>query len=235
MPVDVPEAEWDKLQIVFATSDGDVRQNDLSDFVNVKRNGKIAMNLPEGVSLVNAAIADENDDIMLVTEAGRAIRFSTTEIRVFKSRGSTGVRGMRLAEGEADFVVVPQDGGRTGMRSRRLGTDREFLVCRPGGVISDWLRCSNRNAAPLMIGVVLRAAAPAAPAPVYVLAKPPGGIEGDSSSAMPGRPPGWYKRFSGSRSRPSSAMRFQSGPSPCVSLNTSPATASSALRSWRLA
>ena len=94
MPVDVPEAEWDKLQIVFATSDGDVRQNDLSDFTNVKRNGKIAMNLPEGVSLVNAAIADENDDVMLVTALGRAIRFPTTDIRVFKSRGSTGVSSL---------------------------------------------------------------------------------------------------------------------------------------------
>jgi DNA gyrase subunit A len=103
MPVDVPEEDWATLQIVFATSDGDVRQNDLSDFTNVKRNGKIAMNLPEGITLVNAAIADDTDDIMLVTEAGRAIRFSTTEIRVFKSRGSTGVRGIRLAEG--DHVV----------------------------------------------------------------------------------------------------------------------------------
>ena len=100
MPVDVPEEEWENLQIVFATSDGDVRQNDLSDFTNVKRNGKIAMNLPEGVSLVNAAIADENDDVMLVTAGGRAIRFPTTDIRVFKSRGSTGVRGIRLAEGD---------------------------------------------------------------------------------------------------------------------------------------
>ncbi len=100
MPVDVPEAEWENLQIVFATSDGDVRQNDLSDFTNVMRNGKIAMKLPEGVTLVNAAIANENDDVMLVTELGRAIRFSTQEIRVFKSRGSTGVRGIRLAAGD---------------------------------------------------------------------------------------------------------------------------------------
>jgi DNA gyrase subunit A len=96
MPVDAPESDWDNLQIVFATSDGDVRQNDLSDFVNVKRNGKLAMNLPDGVQLVNAAIADEKDDVMLVTAQGRAIRFPTTEIRVFKSRGSTGVRGIRL-------------------------------------------------------------------------------------------------------------------------------------------
>ncbi len=103
MPVDVPEEDWATLQIVFATSDGDVRQNDLSDFTNVMRNGKIAMKLPDGITLVNAAIADDQDDIMLVTEAGRAIRFSTTEIRVFKSRGSTGVRGIRLGEG--DHVV----------------------------------------------------------------------------------------------------------------------------------
>ncbi len=100
MPVDVPETDWDKLQIVFATSDGDVRQNDLSDFTNVMRNGKIAMKLPDDVTLVNAAIADENDDVMLVTSGGRAIRFSTQEIRVFKSRGSTGVRGIRLAEND---------------------------------------------------------------------------------------------------------------------------------------
>ena len=103
MPVDAPEEHWDDLQIVFATSDGDVRQNDLSDFTNVKRNGKIAMNLPEGVFLVNAAIADDQDDVMLVTALGRAIRFPTTEIRVFKSRGSTGVRGIRLAK---DDTVV---------------------------------------------------------------------------------------------------------------------------------
>jgi len=100
MPVNAPEEEWEKLQIVFATSDGDVRQNDLSDFTNVKRNGKIAMNLPDGVSLVNAAIADDTDDVMLVTAFGRAIRFSTTDIRVFKSRGSTGVRGIRLVLGD---------------------------------------------------------------------------------------------------------------------------------------
>jgi DNA gyrase subunit A len=100
MPVDAPEDHWDDLQIVFATSDGDVRQNDLSDFTNVKRNGKIAMNLPEGVTLVNAAICTDADDVMLVTALGRAIRFSTTDIRVFKSRGSTGVRGIRLATGD---------------------------------------------------------------------------------------------------------------------------------------
>ncbi len=100
MPVDAPEDEWDNLQIFFATSDGDVRQNALSDFTNVMRNGKIAMKLPDGVSLVNARICDENDDIMLVTASGRAIRFPTTEVRIFKGRDSTGVRGIRLGDGD---------------------------------------------------------------------------------------------------------------------------------------
>lgn len=100
MPVDAPEAEWDDLQIVFATSDGDVRRNALSDFTNIMRNGKIAMKLPEGVSLINARICDESDDVMLVTAKGRAIRFPATDVRVFKGRDSTGVRGIRLADGD---------------------------------------------------------------------------------------------------------------------------------------
>ncbi len=100
MPVDVPEDEWQNLQIVFATTAGDVRRNALSDFANVMRNGKIAMDLPEGVELVNARIASEDDDVMLVTDSGRAIRFPTTAVRVFKGRKSTGVRGIKLSNGD---------------------------------------------------------------------------------------------------------------------------------------
>ncbi len=97
MPVDRPETEWDDLQIVFATSAGDVRRNALSDFTNVKSNGKIAMKLPdEHTLLVNARICSPDDDVMLITASGRAIRFPTTEVRVFKGRDSTGVRGIRL-------------------------------------------------------------------------------------------------------------------------------------------
>ena len=105
MPVDRPEEHWDELQIVFATSAGDVRRNQLSDFTNVKSNGKIAMKLPEtgDVSLVNARICTEEDDVMLVTDSGRAIRFRTTDVRVFKGRDSTGVRGIRLS---GDDTVV---------------------------------------------------------------------------------------------------------------------------------
>ncbi|MFT5343377.1 MAG: DNA gyrase subunit A [Paracoccaceae bacterium] len=100
MPVDRDEADWADLQIVFATSAGTVRRNRLSDFTNVMRNGKIAMKFEgdhEGTRLINARICSEDDDVMLVTSSGRAIRFPSTEVRVFNSRSSVGVRGVRLS------------------------------------------------------------------------------------------------------------------------------------------
>ena len=98
MPVDRDEKDWDDLQIMFATSAGTVRRNRLSDFTNVMRNGKIAMKFEEGedTTLINARICSEDDDVMLVTNSGRAIRFPTTDVRVFNSRASQGVRGIKL-------------------------------------------------------------------------------------------------------------------------------------------
>ncbi|MEO0358619.1 MAG: DNA gyrase C-terminal beta-propeller domain-containing protein, partial [Pseudomonadota bacterium] len=96
MPVDRDEKDWGDLQVVFATTHGDVRRNRLSDFTNVRSNGKIAMKLPEDVELVNVRIASEDDDVMLMTNSGRAIRFASTDVRVFNSRASTGVRGIKL-------------------------------------------------------------------------------------------------------------------------------------------
>ena len=103
MPVDRDEKDWDDLQVIFATSAGTVRRNKLSDFTNVKSNGKIAMKFEgehEGTTLINARIASNDDDVMLVTDAGRAIRFPATDVRVFNSRNSVGVRGIRLGEGD---------------------------------------------------------------------------------------------------------------------------------------
>ncbi|MDG1458513.1 MAG: DNA gyrase subunit A [Pseudoprimorskyibacter sp.] len=99
MPVDRDEDEWDDLQIVFATSAGTVRRNRLSDFTNVMRNGKIAMKFEDDhadTKLINARICSEDDDVMLVTNSGRAIRFQSTDVRVFNSRASVGVRGILL-------------------------------------------------------------------------------------------------------------------------------------------
>lgn len=103
LPVDVPEAEWSKTQVVFATSSGNVRRNELSDFINVKSNGKIAMKLPDNEKMVGVRISDDESDILLTTAKGKAIRFASTDVRVFKGRDSTGVRGIKLS---ADDHVV---------------------------------------------------------------------------------------------------------------------------------
>ncbi|MEM6310197.1 MAG: DNA gyrase subunit A [Pseudomonadota bacterium] len=99
MPVDRDEKQWDDLQVVFCTDHGTVRRNKLSDFTNVKANGKIAMKFEgdsENWKLINARIAANDDDVMLVTSSGRAIRFRADDVRVFNSRASTGVRGIKL-------------------------------------------------------------------------------------------------------------------------------------------
>ena len=108
MPVDRDEKEWDDLQVVFATSAGTVRRNKLSDFTKVQRNGKIAMKFEDdhaNTTLINARIASHDDDVMLVTNSGRAIRFPATDVRVFNSRASVGVRGIRL-NGDARVVSM---------------------------------------------------------------------------------------------------------------------------------
>ena len=94
------ESEWDKLNVVFATKSGDVRRNQLSDFVQVNKSGKIAMKLADGDGIVGVATCNEQDDFLLTTRGGKCIRFPVTDVRVFKGRDSTGVRGIKLAPGD---------------------------------------------------------------------------------------------------------------------------------------
>ncbi|MBI1329832.1 MAG: DNA gyrase subunit A [Alphaproteobacteria bacterium] len=101
LPLPEDETQWEKLNVVFATKSGDVRRNELSDFVNINRNGKIAMKLEAGDGIVGVEICTPNDDVLLTTRGGKCIRFPVTDVRVFKGRDSTGVRGIRLADGDA--------------------------------------------------------------------------------------------------------------------------------------
>ena len=101
LPLPEDEAKWEGLDVMFATTTGDVRRNKLSDFVNVNRAGKIAMKLGEGEHILGVALADTGQDVLLTTALGRAIRFAVEEVRVFAGRDSTGVRGVRLAEGDS--------------------------------------------------------------------------------------------------------------------------------------
>ena len=100
MPLPEDEADWQKLDIMFSTTRGTVRRNSLADFVEINRNGKIAMKLEEGDGIVDVATCSANDDVLLTTSGGRAIRFEVGDVRVFKGRDSTGVRGITLGDGE---------------------------------------------------------------------------------------------------------------------------------------
>ncbi|HZZ68327.1 MAG TPA: DNA gyrase C-terminal beta-propeller domain-containing protein, partial [Phenylobacterium sp.] len=96
------EASWDQYDVMFATRSGGVRRNKLSDFIGIKRNGKIAMKLDEGDAIVGVAVCNAQvNDVLLTTALGRCIRFAVDDVRVFAGRDSTGVRGIRLAEGDS--------------------------------------------------------------------------------------------------------------------------------------
>ena len=94
------EQECKDMSVMFATAQGNIRRNSLLDFVNVQSNGKIAMKLDEGDKLVNVAICDDNDDVMLAARGGKCNRFAVADCRVFVGRNSSGVRGIKLAPGD---------------------------------------------------------------------------------------------------------------------------------------
>jgi len=100
LPLPEDESQWEKLNVVFATKSGDVRRNELSDFVNINRNGKIAMKLGPGDGIIDVQICTDQNDVLLTTRGGKCIRFEVTNVRVFKGRDSTGVRGIKLAAGD---------------------------------------------------------------------------------------------------------------------------------------
>jgi DNA gyrase subunit A len=101
MPLPEDEAKWQTLDVMFATARGTVRRNKLSDFTEINRNGKIAMKLEEGDSIIGVATCLESDDVLLTTHGGQCIRFPVTDVRVFAGRNSVGVRGISLAEGDS--------------------------------------------------------------------------------------------------------------------------------------
>jgi DNA gyrase subunit A len=102
LPLPQDETLWDNLHLVFATAHGNVRRNRLSDFRNVRSVGLIAMKLDEGDRLIGVATCHDGDDVLLATRKGRCIRFQLSDetVRVFAGRDSSGVRGIRLLDGD---------------------------------------------------------------------------------------------------------------------------------------
>ncbi len=103
MPLPEDEATWETLDVMFATTGGGVRRNKLSDFVDVRRSGIIAMKLDEGEAIVDVQICTEHDDVLLTAAGGQCIRFPVSDVRVFQGRSSMGVRGITL--GDKDKLI----------------------------------------------------------------------------------------------------------------------------------
>lgn len=101
LPLPEDDKTWGDLELMFATRSGNIRRNSLTDFESINRNGKIAMKLDEGDRIVSVAISTPDQDVMLTSAEGQCVRFLIgDEVRLFKGRDSTGVRGIRLADGD---------------------------------------------------------------------------------------------------------------------------------------
>ena len=106
MPLPEDESRWQKLNIMFATRSGSVRRNNLADFVNINRAGKIAMKLDDDDEIINVVTCGEDQDVLLTTLYGQSIRFPVHAVRVFAGRQSTGVRGIQLQSGDRVIAMA---------------------------------------------------------------------------------------------------------------------------------
>ena len=132
LPLPEDEGSWAKLDVMFATNGGTVRRNKLSDFIEVRQNGKIAMKLDEGDRIIGVAVCDENKDVLLTTAEGQAIRFPVTDVRVFKGRESAGVRGIKL-EGKDQVISMAILGHIEALPAERVAYVRQANMMRRGG------------------------------------------------------------------------------------------------------
>ena len=131
MPLPEDESSWANLDVMFATTGGNVRRNKLSDFVDVRRSGIIAMKLDDDEAIVDVQICTERDDVLLTAAGGQCIRFPVTDVRVFTGRTSMGVRGIALARRrQGDLAGDPAPYGCRRRGARRLSAPRQRGAAR---------------------------------------------------------------------------------------------------------
>lgn len=134
MPLPEDESEWEKLYVMFATSKGTVRRNKLSDFLNIRQNGKIAMKFEEeSDELIAVKPCREDQDVFLTLRGGKCIRFPVPEVRVFQSRNSTGIKGIKVENGDKvismsiiNHVDIDQDSRAAYLKLSRALRHTEF-------------------------------------------------------------------------------------------------------------
>ena len=124
------ESKWNDLSIAFATSHGDIRRNSMDQFVDIRSSGKIAMKLEAGQALIGVALCTEKDDILLSTKDGKCIRFPLEKLRLFQSRNSTGVRGIKLEDGNEVIAmsVLKHAGEDSEIKEKYLKIDLEHRL-----------------------------------------------------------------------------------------------------------
>jgi DNA gyrase subunit A len=121
------ESKWQELSIAFATSEGDVRRNSMDQFVDIRSSGKIAMKLEGKQALIGVALCTEANDMLLSTKDGKCIRFPVSKLRVFQSRNSTGVRGIKLSAGNEVIAlsILQHAGEDSEVKDKYLSIDLE--------------------------------------------------------------------------------------------------------------
>jgi DNA gyrase subunit A len=132
------EAVWDSYGIVFATSHGTVRRNRLSDFVEVSSKGKIAMKLDPHEKLVSVALCKDDMDVIISSKLGKCVRFPVSDLRVFNSRSSTGVRAMKLlGDDEVISMAVLNNGTSTAEEREEYIKYSNWLIRSSEEIIQD--------------------------------------------------------------------------------------------------
>jgi DNA gyrase subunit A len=132
LPLPEDEKSWEQLDVMFATNYGSVRRNKLSDFIEVRQNGKIAMKLDSGDRIVGVQVCNEQQDVLLTSREGQAIRFPAGDVRVFKGRESPGVRGIKLGKGD-EVISMAILGHVVASPAERAAYVRQANMMRRGG------------------------------------------------------------------------------------------------------
>ena len=148
MPLPEDEESWGELDVMFSTTRGTVRRNKLSDFVQVNRNGKIAMKLDDdGDEILAVETCHESDDVLLTANSGQCIRFPVSDVRVFAGRNSIGVRGISLNEGERVISMTILHQGETDAGRRSAYLKRAAAERRAAGVEEEDIALTNEEIA----------------------------------------------------------------------------------------
>lgn len=146
MPLPEDEESWSELDVMFATTRGTVRRNKLSDFVQVNRNGKIAMKFDDDEDeILSVDTCTENDDVVLTTAEGQCIRFAISDVRVFAGRNSIGVRGINLGEGDKVISMAILEHVEATPAERSAYLKRAFAERRAAGNDSDDVTISDEE------------------------------------------------------------------------------------------